>query len=199
MQQYRKENGMKKIEFYNDPDGNVYYTQDGVVRKRFTRFDEDIINGLLRMIMKTFPDTYMALIKSYPLHSSNKNKVSISQNRFLMAERFIRCNFGENDLLSLDYDNGIYHYEMVRCPLRGGHCKFENVICNPKGRRDVKLSRMERDVASMYSDGATYTDIANLMDRSPNTIKTILHRIKTKLQVKNARSIIKEVRINKIL
>lgn len=58
---------------------------------------------------------------------------------------------------------------------------------------------MERDVASMYSDGATYTDIANLMDRSPNTIKTILHRIKTKLQVKNARSIIKEVRINKIL
>lgn len=93
MQQYRKENGMKKIEFYNDPDGNVYYTQDSVVRKRFTRFDEDIINGLLHMIMKTFPDTYLALIKSYPLNSSNK--VAISQNRFLMAERFIRCNFGE--------------------------------------------------------------------------------------------------------
>lgn len=125
MQQYRKENGMKKIEFYNDPDGNVYYTQDGVVRKRFTRFDDDIINGLLRMIMKTFPDTYMALIKSYPLHSSNKNKVSISQNRFLMAERFIRCNFGENDLLSLDYDN-------VYIIMKWLDAHFEAVIVNLK-------------------------------------------------------------------
>lgn len=142
MQQYRKENGMKKIEFYNDPDGHVYYTQDGVVRKRFTRFDKDIINSLLCMIKKTFPDTYLALIKSYPLKGSNK--VAKSQNQFLMTERFIRCNFGENDLLSLDYYNGIYHYEMVKCPLRGGHCQFENVICNPKSKQDVKLSCLEK-------------------------------------------------------
>lgn len=186
---------MKKIEFYNDPDGNVYYTQNSVVRKRFTRFDEDIINGLLHMIRKTFPDTYLALIKSYPLNSSNM--VAISQNRFLMAERFIRCNFGENDILSLDYDNGIYHYEMVKCPLRGGHCQFENVICNPKSKQDVKLSCLEKNVASMYSEGVTFSEIAEYMGKSPNTIKTILHRIKLKL--KNSRSIIREVHINKIL
>lgn len=197
MQQYRKENGMKKIEFYNDPDGHVYYTQDGVVRKRFTRFDKDIINSLLCMIKKTFPDTYLALIKSYPLKGSNK--VAKSQNQFLMTERFIRCNFGENDLLSLDYYNGIYHYEMVKCPLRGGHCQFENVICNPKSKQDVKLSCLEKNVASMYSEGVTFSEIAEYMGKSPNTIKAILHRIKLKLKLKNSRSIIRKVHINKIL
>lgn len=188
---------MKKIEFYNDPTGHVYYTINNVDRKRFTRFDSQIINNLMNMIMKTFPITYNTLQKVYPVKNSSKS--AISQQMFLMAERFIRCNFGENDLLTIDFDNGIYHYEMVRCPLRGGHCPYENVICNPKGRQDVKFSSLEKEVASLYSEGVTYTDIANYMDKSPNTIKTILHRIKNKLNLKNSRSIIKEVRINKIL
>ena len=193
----RKEIGMKKIEFYNDPDGHVYYTLENGDKKRLTRFDDNIIDNLLNMIMKTFPDTFSALLKTYPRKHSTKS--AELQHKFIMAERFIRCNFGENDLLTLDFDNGIYHYEMVRCPLRGGHCQFENVICNPKSKQDVKLSCLEKNVASMYSEGVTFSEIAEYMDKSPNTIKTVLHRIRKKLKLKNSRSIIREVHVNKIL
>ena len=98
---------LKTIEFYTTPDGSVYYKVPGQESRRLTKFNVDIIDPLLGQIKQRFPECYAALACKY------RNK------RFDMADRFIRCNFGEHDLLTQDIDNDVLHFEEVRCPLRG--------------------------------------------------------------------------------
>ncbi|WP_197421706.1 sigma factor-like helix-turn-helix DNA-binding protein [Prevotella sp. DNF00663] len=110
-----------------------------------------------------------------------------------MVERFVRCNFGEHDLLTQDIEHDMLHFEEVRCPLRGGYCKHENIICRPKGV--VNISPAERVVVSLYLDGMTFDKISHLLHKSPSTIKTQLLRVKQKLKVKNCREIIRIMRL----
>lgn len=46
---------------------------------------------------------------------------------------------------------------------------------------EEKLSPMERKVLSLYLDGNTYTQIAELMDKAPKSIDNSLQRIRTKV------------------
>lgn len=188
---------MAKIEFYTTPDGVIYYIDNNGEIKKLTRFNREVINCVLEFIQRHFPHTYTCLQRLYPL--KNKSAASRLLQDYQITERFIRCNFGEYDLLSKDYENGIFHFEMVKCPLRGGFCPYENIICYPKGLPGIKLSKLEKDVASLYLEGNTFKDIALYLEKKPNTVKTILNRIKKKLNLKNCRSIIKEVRLKNIL
>lgn len=187
---------MAKIEFYTTPEGIVYYKLDSGEARRLTRFCRDIIDSMLLIIENNFTAAYSELQILYP--SKNNSEASKLTQRYMMVERFVRCNFGEYDLLTNDYENGILQFEMVHCSLRGGHCPYENKICNPVGK-DVKLSKLEHDVASLYVNGITFKEIASRLQKKPNTIKTVLNRMKNKMCLKNSRALIRDLRLNNII
>lgn len=172
---------MERLEFYTSPDGNVYYKRPGEESKRLTKFNADIVNGLHDIIKTRFPECYAELAKLY------------KRNVFKIVERFVRCNFGEHDLLSQDIEHEILNFEEVRCPLRG-MCEYERVICKPKTM--VSLSPCEREIASLYLEGYTFNTIAERLGKNSQTVKVQLMSIKKKCGVKHCRDIIRVLRLN---
>ena len=184
---------MDAIEFYMTPNGDVRY-RSGNKEQRLNAFSTDVISKVLELTRERFPACYARLATIYPYQS---NKPSVRRRaEFDMASRFIRCNFGEHDLLTNDIEHDIMYFEEVKCPLRGGFCPDENIICKPKGL--IRLSSAEKSVVDMYLIGYTFDEIAGRLGKSPNTIKAQLHRVKNKLGVRNCREIIKMLRLSNI-
>lgn len=184
---------MESIEFRVSPDGKVYFTKSGEEEKRLTRFTKDVCVQVLGMISERFPGAWSRLRLIY----KPKSKTHAEQDKaaFKIVERFIRCNFGEHDLLTPDIENHILHFEEVRCPLRG-LCPDENIICKPQSL--VKLSPAEKEVVKLYLWGETFDEIARRLGKAPSTVKVQLHNIKRKLGAKNCREIIKVMRLHNI-
>lgn len=172
---------MEILEFFVSPDGFVYFKQPGQESRRLTKFYTDIVTPLHDIIRQRFPECYAALAKMY------------RRNTYKIVERFIRCNFGEHDLLTQDIEHDILHFEEVRCPLRG-LCEYEHVICKPKTM--INLSKCEREIADLYLEGLTFTAIARRLGKNPSTVKVQLMHIKKKCGVKSCRDIIRVLRLN---
>lgn len=170
---------MEEVEFYTSPEGQVYYRKPGEKAKRLTKFSE-IIQPLITIIRNRFPECYARLAILYREKASR------------MVDRFVRCNFGEHDLLTKDIDHDILNFEEVRCPLRG-ICKDEHVICKPKSL--VRLSKGEQEIVKLYLNGITLDNIAEQLHKNRSTVKTQLLRVRDKLGVKNCREIIKVMRL----
>jgi DNA-binding CsgD family transcriptional regulator len=170
---------MEKVEFRVTADGRVMYRIAGKEEKRLTKFTKDIVEPMTALIHDRFPECYARLATIY------------RKNVTKMVDRFVRCNFGEEDLLSDDVEHDLLHFEEVRCPLRG-ICEDERVICKPKTL--VNLSNGERTVTKLYLNGYSLDDIAEQLGKSKSTIKTQLLRAKKKLGVKSCRDIIRVVR-----
>ena len=162
---------MEGIEFFTSPEGQVYYRKDGQEAKRLTKFSTDIVNKVVTLVRNRFPECYSRLAILYKKNASQ------------MVDRFVRCNFGEHDLLTKDIDEDIMHFEEVRCPLRG-ICKDEHIICKPKSL--VRLSKGEQEVVKLYLNGSTLDHIAEQLHKNRNTVKS---------QVKNCREIIRVMRM----
>lgn len=171
---------MEGVEFRVSPDGQVYYKLGGKQERRLTKFSEGVCRELLDMVQERFPASYARLATLYP------------RSRFDRVQRFVRCNFGEHDLLSQDIAGGWLNFEEVRCPLRG-MCVDEGIICKPRGL--FGLTDEEHRVAELYKNGYTMGEIADLLDKSPSTVKVQLCSIKDKLGVRNCREIIKVLRL----
>lgn len=171
---------MEGIEFFTSPEGQVYYRKDGQDAKRLTKFSSDIVSKVVTLVRNRFPECYSRLAILYKKNASQ------------MVDRFVRCNFGEHDLLTKDIDEDIMHFEEVRCPLRG-ICKDEHVICKPKSL--VRLSKGEQDVVKLYLNGSTLDHIAEQLHKNRNTVKSQLLRVRDKLGVKNCREIIRVMRM----
>lgn len=171
---------MDVTEFYTSPEGDVYYKHPGQKAKRLTKFSVEIVEPLISIIRARFPQCYARLATIYKKHEA------------VMVERFVRCNFGEHDLLTEDLDHDILNFEEVRCPLRG-LCKDEHIICKPKSL--VHLSKGEQDVINLYLNGFTLDEITKQLQRKRSTVKTQLLRVRDKLGVKNCREIIRVLRL----
>lgn len=172
---------MDGVEFFTSPEGQVYYrTREGEALKRLTKFSKEIVDPLIAIIRSRFPECYARLSTLYKNSSAD------------MVGRFVRCNFGEHDLLTMDVDQNILNFEEVRCPLRG-ICQDEHVICKPKSL--VRLSKGEQEVVKLYLNGDTLNDISEELGKNRSTVKTQLLRVKKKLGVKNCREIIKVLRL----
>lgn len=184
---------METIEFLVTPDGKLYYRKDKGEERRLTRFDKEICVKILEIIRDRFPGAWSRLRLMYK--PTSKSHAERDKAAFKIVERFIRCNFGEHDLLTPDIENDILHFEEVRCPLRG-ICPDENIICKPQSL--IKLSPAEKDVAKLYLWGETFDEIARRLGKSPSTVKVQLHNIKKKTGAKNCREIIKVMRIHDI-
>ena len=77
--------------------------------------DRDAVTFMLENISRTFPEALEALQQF-----ASASQRNLHYYEFIMVDRFIRCNFGEADFLHPDIDDlGMFHFEEVRCPLRG--------------------------------------------------------------------------------
>ena len=180
---------MEEIEIRTSPNGKVYYSVNGGDERKLTKFSTEI-HPLLSVVEERFPVCYARLAE---LYQASKNKGTMNDRTFKMLERFVRCHFGEHDLLTADIEGRKLHFEEVKCPLRGGFCPDENVICKPKSV--VNLSPEEARAAKLYVDGYTCKEIAKELGKNLNTIKVQLFRIKQKLGVKDCRGIIKHLQL----
>ena len=170
---------MESVEFRVSPDGSVFYKEKGQREKRLTKFSTELCTEILAIIKDRFPAAYSRLRVLYP------------KSDFDVVQRFVRCNFGEHDLLTPDIEHDILHFEEVRCSMRG-MCPDECVICKPQSM--VRLSEAEKQVVRLYLEGYTFNEIAAQLDKSPATVKVQLHHIKKKTGARNCREIIKVMR-----
>ena len=159
-----------RIEFWLWPDGTPMCRDEvsGEYRK-FTEADTDIIDEVLRIIEVKYPKTYAALEEIYAKSRPNKRFF-----RYIMAERFIRCNWSTHDNITDDLDGESFNFEEVVCPLRG-RCRHEGIICMPKPVRIVaELSIEENRICQMYSSGMTLEEIAAKTFKSESTVNNQL-------------------------
>ena len=185
---------MGPIEFRVAPDGAVYFKDGRNAEKRLTRFEKTVCVHVLGLIHEKFPGAWSRLKLLYkPKSNSSAHQ---DQAAFAMVDRFIRCNFGEHDLLTPDIEHDIMNFEEVRCPLRGKYCPDEGVVCKPQSL--IRLSPAEKEVAKLYLWGHTFDEIARQLGKSPQTVKVQLWRIKKKVGARNCREIIKVMRIHNI-
>ena len=177
---------MEAIEFRSDQRGNLFYAVGNQGERRLTKFCVGVIRQVLVAVRENFPECFARLSTLY-------QKREKSERDFVMAQRFIRCNFGREDHLSHDLEFGQMNFEEVSCPLRGGFCEDEGVICKPKGL--YRLSEQERAVATLYVKGYTFKAIASMLRKNESTVKSQLWNIKKKLGVKSCREIITVLRL----
>lgn len=182
---------MERIEFRTSPEGTVWFKEEGHDELRLTRFSK-IVEPLARLVEKNFPECFARLGTIYG--KKNSSEAAKAKSRAIMVERFVRCNFGEHDLLTPDIEHDIMHFEEVKCPLRGGMCKDEGVICKPKGL--IHLSPAEKDIVNLYIEGYTFDEVAKMLGKNQATVKAQLYQIKKRLKLENCREIIRVCRAN---
>ena len=171
---------MIRAEFYNSPSGEVLIKPDGEQAKVLTANDRDIVNDIITAMAEIWPDALNAIKDLYKKSAANKPYYN-----WLIATRFVRCNFGEYDTLKLDSDGLNWHLEEVRCPLRG-LCRHEGVICKPK--RTTVLSDREMQVARLVGTMKA-EEIADKLCISICTVRNHIASIKSKLGLRRTGAI----------
>lgn len=172
---------MEAVEFFIIG-GQTCIRRNGI-SKPLTPQDRDEVVWMMEQMRNCFPEAVRRL-EEWAAESS-MNKIFYE---FRMVDRFIRCNFGEADFLYSDVENGMFHFEEVKCPLRG-ICKDENIVCKPKF--NVPLSSEEGKAAVLYSKGLTAHEIARVMKKSAKTIKNQLDHARKRLHLDRTRDLIK--------
>ena len=146
--------------------------------------DRDAVTFMLENISRTFPEALEALQQF-----ASASQRNLHYYEFIMVDRFIRCNFGEADFLHPDIDDlGMFHFEEVRCPLRG-YCKDEGKICKPKPH--IGINKEEEKVVSLYANGLLPGEIAKQVGKSESTCKKHINNVVHRLKLPHARALIR--------
>lgn len=165
---------IRNIEFYNTPDGNIAVKPTDGAMYYLTEKNTEIISEMLTVINELYPQAFKELSELYS--KSQRNRAYFE---YKIVHRFIRCNFGEYDALNQDIDHkGQFHFENVKCPLRG-ECRLEGIVCCPKV--NSKLSEREKEVLRLLAEGDDNREIADKLLISPNTVKNHIMRMKIRL------------------
>lgn len=172
---------MENFEFSSCSDGTVV-ARTKLGTKVVTQYDRDIITFVYDEVKNNYPAAYIRLCNLYDRYKNNKVYFE-----YLVAKRFIRCNMGADDLLSMDVEGGIVNLEFINCPLRG-ECKDEKIICCPS--RQTKLTKAQESVAKLYAIGKGPKEIADILGKSSKTVSNHLREIKSVLHLKRVRDII---------
>ncbi len=146
----------RKIEFYVSPDGQVNVEEPGEPTKQFTEKDNELTEYVISLIKRQYPNAYKMLELEY--RDSMRN---VRFYHYLIAHRFIRCNFNKFDGLTYDIDGDVLHIEDTSCPLKfRNECPLKGIVCNPK---PFDLTEKETKVAKMASHGKSYDEISQEM------------------------------------
>lgn len=156
--------------------------------KIFEKSDKEIINGIYNIIKDNYTEAYNAL---YTLYANNADK------KYLIVLRFLKCNFSKNDNLPDITEDGNINVEHVTCPLRGGFCKMEGIICNPK--INMNLSRREKQVALLYAQGNSFEEIAEILFISKHTAKNHKQMAFKKLKIHTQSELVNWAYKNKLI
>jgi DNA-binding CsgD family transcriptional regulator len=170
-----------RIEFFVSPEGIVMYQQNGEGVKVMDAKDRQVIQYLLLLVERFYPEAYLALSKMFAASIPNK-----MHYQFLMAHKFVRCNFGKFDGLTYDIDEGVLHLEDIPCPARL-ECPMAGIVCRPK---PFGLTAREEEIARM-SCNRSYDEISERLGISHSTIKNTLQVIKQKLRLQSSKDIAK--------
>lgn len=174
---------LRNIEFYNTPSGEVVISEPHKPIRVLEESDTELINELLDVIRDRFPLAYKRLSENY-----TRSEKNISHYNYRMVKRFIRCNMGEYDQNHMDIDhNGTFHFEEVRCPLRG-ECRDECVICKPE--MNTSLTAREMDVFRLIVENYQMDGIADELNISIATVNRHRENIKAKLGLRSVKEMI---------
>lgn len=173
---------MEKLEFYIINGQTCIRRADGV-GKALTPADRDAVEFMLCQIEKLFPVAFNRLCEWASDSAANKYFFE-----YRMVDRFIRCNFGEADFLHADVEDGMFHFEEVRCPLRR-ICKDEGVICKP--RVDLGLPKEEQRVVKLYAQGYLPGEIADELGKAEKTCKAQIRNACKRLKLPHRRWLIR--------
>jgi DNA-binding CsgD family transcriptional regulator len=161
---------MIPIEFYIDPRGEELIISQGNCHSNFCEEHIDLIKHLTEGIESRYPECNNRLTELYN---------SRSNFQYLKAKRFAKCNFGfADEIPDIDAD-GSWNLEKVKCPLRGGFCNDEGIICMP--RFNSGLTRRENEVIQLIN--RPVKEIANTLFISVSTCENHIANIKRKLQL----------------
>jgi DNA-binding CsgD family transcriptional regulator len=153
---------LKNFEFYGTPSGDVMIQEQDkpvvVYEQSFKEFTDTMIDALVDF----YPEAFKALSEHYAV-----SKLNPKYYRFLIAHRFIRCNWFKYDNIQDVDHNGTFRFEFVSCPMRG-ECKYCNIICQPKFNSN--LSDRELAVMRLYYESASPEEIADKLFISPMTV-----------------------------
>lgn len=161
------------LEFYTIDNEVWYLTSDGK-NERLDDTKEEVVSMLIDRIMECYPEAYKALEKCY-----SKSALNVPYYRFLIVNRFCKCNFGKLDTSELDCSNTL-RFEKVCCPLRG-ECSLEGVVCMPKF--NSALSKKELDVMRLIYQGCSNEEVSERLYLSPYTVKNHIKSVYSKLGI----------------
>lgn len=172
---------MEPVEFYII--GRQTCFRRNGVGKPLTPGDREEITFILERIQRYFPEAIKRLYEWAADSAANKMYFE-----YRVVDRFIRCNFGEADFLYSDVEDGMFHFEEVKCPLRG-ICRDENVICKPKA--DLGLPAEEQRVVTMYAKGYLPGEIAEQLGKAEKTCKEQIRSACRRLKLPHPRWLIR--------
>lgn len=154
---------MTSKEFYFNSKGEVMIT-DGNGTRQLEQSNRTFISEIITRMGIFWPEALEKASLEYA-----DRRYNIPWFEFSIVRRFLKCNFGEFDS-TMDIDQmGNFHFEEVRCPLRG-ECKCEGVICKPKF--NSTLSERELDVMRAFYEGMEEDVIAGKYSISAETVRT---------------------------
>ncbi len=165
-----------KIEFMTRTDGTILVMENEETQPLSDR--EDVINTVHDIIEADYPEAYSALYCKY--HTSKKSEEKTKED---IVSRFLRCNCGNYDPHKFDLSNGELFLELVPCPLRGGECEDENIICRAK--KSGTLTKCQYQVAKLLAAGYSRESIADLLQITRSTLKQHVASIHRKLELSN--------------
>lgn len=173
---------MGRIEFFTSPDGMVNILSEHG-SERYTQQHTEVTDMVIEMLSTYFTEALDRLKSIYAKSAPNRQYF-----RYLIANRFIRCNFGELDTQAFDMeDASSFHMEQVKCPLRG-ECPNEGCICSPRLNR--LLSPREEQVIRCLADGMTRAQTADSLCIATNTVNRHIDNIKKRLSLPSTQAAI---------
>ena len=173
---------MEKLEFFLIKGQTCIRREDGS-SKPLTQADREAISFMIENLKLYFPKTFDRLCEWAAESAMNRPFFE-----YRIVDRFIRCNFGEADFMYFDIDDNFFHFEEVKCPLRG-ICKDEGVICKPKAI--LGLTVEEEKVVKLYSKGYLPGEISEQLGKAEKTCKEYIRRACKRLKVPHARWLIR--------
>ncbi len=166
---------MLGVEFYNTPEGRVMIVPANGPTYELCPENSSFIDSFYDIIQEWYPEASAALAEYY-----KKSAPNVRYYQYLIVHRFIRCNFGTYDNLRDIDEWGRWKFEFVHCPMRG-ECKLENVCCNPKV--STTLTDIQLRVMGLFYQGRSADEVAEIVFRSPHTVKNIKDRVFAKIGV----------------
>ncbi len=150
----------------------------------------DFTDYCYNVIAERYPEAMKQLLQIYPKGSH--------YYKYKIVRQFFRCNLFINDHVSDIDENGHWHLELVPCPARGGWCKCEDIICNPK--LNTNLSDREIEIgATLIQNNNDKFDAADRMFLSSYTVENHRRNIYAKLQINSFAEMAEYFRVNKLI